>query len=151
MTSTLLASTLLPESSHEIPAPEIVTLLHPRNRYSRRVAWEPPPGWEVETPKTVDALEGEAVFPSLRAGILLRELAESLVIHDAISRDMHKLNVTAAAIFLLANGRRDLGEIAGVYARRFRLDLWRAVEDVEAVTGALIEKNVLVPRRERTC
>jgi hypothetical protein len=151
MSNTLLSPSVLPESSRGVPAPEVMTLLHPRNRRARacRATWEPPPGWEEKPPKTVDALAGEAIYPALRPGITFRKLAGSLVIHDHVTQDIHKLNRTATAILLLADGRRDLREVAEHHARRFGLDLWKAVEQVEAVLGDLIEKKVLVPRRER--
>ena len=147
MTS-LLSPPLLP--SQEAPSPEVTTLLHPRNRRARarQAAWESPPGWESSTSdEKVTALEGEPRYPSLRPGIILRELDGALVIHDPVTLDVHKLNLPAATIFLLANGERALKDIAELYARRFDLGLWKAVDDVESVIQDLVEKKVVVPRR----
>ena len=152
MTTSLLSPPLLP--SQEAPSPEITTLLHPRNQRARAYqgAWEPPPGWEKSTSiEKITALEGKALYPALRPGTILRELDGHLVIHDPVTRDIHKLNLPAATIFLLANGARTLGDIAEEYARRFDRSLWKAVDDVERVIQELVEKKVAVLRRGKNC
>jgi hypothetical protein len=152
MTTSLLSPSLLP--SQEAPSPVITTLLHPRNQRARAYqgAWEPPPGWEKSTSiEKITALEGKALYPALRPGTILRELDGHLVIHDPVTRDIHKLNLPAATILLFANGTRTLGNIAEEYARRFDRCLWKAVDDVERVIQELVEKTVVVLRREKNC
>ena len=153
MTTSLLSPSLLP-ASEESPSPVITTLLHPRNQRARAYqgAWEPPPGWEKSTSiEKITALEGKALYPALRPGTILRELDGHLVIHDPVTRDIHKLNLPAATILLLANGARTLGDIAEECARRFDRCLWKAVNDVERVIQELVEKKVVVLRREKNC
>jgi hypothetical protein len=128
-------------------APIVATLSGRKNRrvFASLAAWESPPGWEE-----LSYFRNRPTFPSLRPGLLVRELGDDLVIHDPATDDIHSLNRPAAAILLLANGARTFSEIASLYGERFELPADTAASEVEETVMDLIDKKVLVARDEKT-
>lgn len=51
-----------------------------------------------------------------REGLLLRELPDELVVYDTAENRAHCLNRTAAAVFRLADGTRDVDDLARLVA-----------------------------------
>jgi hypothetical protein len=61
---------------------------------------------------------------------------------EARDGSLHYLNQTAAAVWLLADGKRDASEIATVVARHFGL-VEPPLADVEATLKTLLDRGLL--------
>jgi len=91
-------------------------------------------------------ISGSGLFPSVRPGLVLRELSEHLVIEDPLTRDKHALNSAAASLFLLCNGRRNAEDVAEFFALTFGEKKTSVEDKVRQVLQELVQKKVLVLR-----
>ena len=134
------------EEARDYEAPAVASIITARNRwfYQMLEEWRTPDGWDG------DFLMDLEIYPSLRPGLVLRELRGALVIHDPITMDMHSLNETAALLLCLSNGLRAVHEICSEYERKLSLSHADAVADVLRILGELFEKKVLLPRPKKT-
>lgn len=77
--------------------------------------------------------------PVRRHDVVLRNVGgDEGILFDPVDRKIHVLNATAVVVWQLADGTREVGEIAAEIARRFEPPEGAAVEaDVEEVLGHL--------------
>lgn len=79
-----------------------------------------------------------AMTPRSRAnGLVVRHLPDEVVVYDTDSHQAHCLNRTAAAVFLHADGRRTLSEIAALVGPGTGRDTVRDALDQLAAAGLL--------------
>jgi hypothetical protein len=134
-------------TARDYSPPAVATLVAARNirLYERMQAFQPSSGWGAPP-----AISEVNTYPSLRPGLLLRELGDSLAIHDPLTLDTHSLNEAAASILLLCNGIRNLSEIAAEYSGRYNLPRGSARSDTMRIIGELLDKKVLIARTAKT-
>jgi hypothetical protein len=136
------------ENRAAVPGPEytpplVVTLVRGRSHrlYQQLAEWEPPPGADDHK-----FLRHTVVCPSVRPDLLIRNLSDSVVIHDPGSLESHSLNRTAAEIIRLADGTRNLASIAREYTTRFGVDADTAWNDVLVTLEDFLDRKLLVTR-----
>ena len=129
--------------SPDYTPPLVATLVRGRGHrlHQQLTEWEAPPGADDHK-----FLRHTVVCPSVRPGLLVRSLSDSVVIHDPGSLDSHSLNRTAAEIIRLADGTRNLASIARDYTRRFGVDADTAWNDVLATLEDLLDRKLLLTR-----
>lgn len=134
---------------HETPwpyvPPSVCTLAASRSPRLEEILelWVFPFEWE-------DDHTAQRIFPSIRPGMILRELGEYLTVHDPMTNDTHRFNRSAATILLLCNGSKNVSEITGEYTKVFSLDQGSGSADVHRIVMELIEKKLVVPRKRQT-
>ncbi len=72
-----------------------------------------------------------------------RDLEEEFLIYDSNGDQVHVLNGTARAIFLLCDGTRRPVEIAEVIVKRFEVEPEQALADVNETLDQLVEIGLL--------
>ena len=125
--------------------PSVCTLQANRTRRLEEIIepWNFPFEWD-------DACTAQNTFPSIRPGMILRELGEHLTVHDPMINDTHRFNRSAAAILVLCNGGKNVLEISAEYSKLYFLDQGASLADVQRIVVELIEKKVVVPRKRQT-
>jgi hypothetical protein len=131
----------------EYAPPFIATLVSARSRriYRWEEEWLTPPGWSP-----TESLLDQTLYLSIRPGLMLRELGDSLVIHEPLSVDRHCLNDTAAFLFFHSCGIHTPLETALAYAREYGLRPRQARADARRILAELLEKKILVLRPKKT-
>lgn len=74
-----------------------------------------------------------------KTGLVVRELADEVVVYDQVRHEAHCLNSTAATIFRNADGQRSVSELAAVLGAQGA----EADELVEMALGQLSEARLL--------
>jgi hypothetical protein len=69
-------------------------------------------------------------FVPVRKDLLMRELKDEVILYDTTMKRAHCLNDTAAAVWRLCDGRRNVREIAHVLEKDEEL-VWMALQDLE--------------------
>ncbi len=80
--------------------------------------------------------------PRRVAGLEINEAEDGLVVYDPAHDMVHHLNPSAAMIFDLCDGSRDLPAIARVLAEAFEL-VALPLEDIRAGLDDLVERNLV--------
>lgn len=83
------------------------------------------------------------------SGLVIRHLPDEVVVYDTDNHQAHCLNRTAAAVFLHADGRRTLSEIAGLVGPGAGRDTVRAALDQLAAAGLLASAPTEPPASRR--
>lgn len=81
--------------------------------------------------------------PRRRENLITEELEGSLVVLDEAKGEAHTLNATAAAVFELLDGHRDLGSIAQCIAAVTGAPLEAVTEDVQSVVRDLVARGLI--------
>ena len=76
-------------------------------------------------------------------GVIWRDIAGEVVIVGEESRTVRMLNRTASVIWLLADGTRDLEDIAGALSERFDVSPGQARADAEEFCSELAEAGLV--------
>ena len=74
-------------------------------------------------------------FVPVRKDLLMRELKDEVILYDKTMKRAHCLNDTAAAVWRLCDGRRNVREIARVLEKDEEL-IWMALQELE-ISGVL--------------
>ena len=129
-------------ASSDYVSPAVATSHGRRNRGAQEsvAGWSTPPGWKDS------ALLDLPVTMALRAGLILREMGDSLVIHDPVTLDTHSLNATAAVLLLLCNGQRTGREVCAAFAGKFHLHPSAVRSEVALTLTDLVDKKVIACR-----
>ena len=81
--------------------------------------------------------------PTPDTDIAFHPFADGGALHRIGSHRLWVLNVTAATLWCLLDGRRDVRELAGAYRRRFGIDDAAARQDVDLLLGRFSEGGLL--------
>jgi len=82
-----------------------------------------------------------------RQDLMAKQVGADLILYDLISREIHVLNATAAAIFQLCDGSRTSEEIAKLLAETFDgVEYVQAYEDVKRALDMLRAKQLVAPK-----
>ncbi len=75
------------------------------------------------------------VCPLRRADVIERSLEDEAVLYDSAGSVMHTLNVTAAAIWRMCNGKHTPEDMARKFSQQHEIDVERALQDVLTTLG----------------
>lgn len=83
-------------------------------------------------------------LPRTRDDVVFRRLADDFAILDPAEQQVHVLNPTAAAVWVLCDGSRDMDAIAVAVAEAFGVaDAPRVREDVHTAVVGFAERRLL--------
>ena len=85
----------------------------------------------------------DSLCPSAREDLVCEELEGEVVIYDPKAKLTHRLNHTAAYIFLLCNGKTSIGKIKELYGTAFGLPVDIVDRDVRLVSENL-HKSLII-------
>ena len=90
--------------------------------------------------KTIMTIQG---YPVRTGHVVWRDIAGEVVIAERDNSTLHVLNRTASLIWSLADGSRQIADIALEVCRKFEVDLEEAALDVEEFCRQLIEEGLI--------
>jgi hypothetical protein len=80
---------------------------------------------------------------SAREDLVCEELDGEVIIYDPRTKLTHRLNQSAAFIFLLCDGKTSIGKIKELYRNAFGLSVDMANRDVQSVSENLIKRVII--------
>ena len=83
--------------------------------------------------------------PKQRAGLVVRDSEDEVVVLDKQRDLVHQLNPTAAFIWLRCDGDHSVGQIAEELAEAFEVDPDTARQDIESTVGQLADLGLVEP------
>ena len=85
----------------------------------------------------------DTLCPKTREDLICEELDGEIIIYDPLTALTHRLNQSAAFVFLLCDGKTSIGKIKELYQRSFRLSVDAADRDVRFVSENL-QKGLII-------
>ena len=89
---------------------------------------------------------GEGVRPGHAGHLMENQVEDELTLYDPQSEVVHILNPTAAAVWQLADGAQEVGDIAAKLAELYGLEVDVAEEDVQEILEQFREAGLLQNR-----
>jgi hypothetical protein len=76
--------------------------------------------------------------------VLSATIGDELLVFDALRRQAHLLNPSAAATWVSCNGTADVSDVVDQLAVQFAVDATEIDDDVRTIVGQLVERGLLV-------